>query len=334
MSENFISCFWFFVLPLCTGILLDRLFADPDFSWHPIRVMGKGVAFLSKKLNQGSDGARFYKGTFTAFFLITLTFLFFYCTEKLLQNFFSVYFSGWFIFLWRTVFVFFFIAAEGLLREGKNVLEKSENNILFGRQALARIVGRQTSHLDKQAVYRALLETLSENLSDGVSAPVFFYVLGGIPAMAVYKMINTLDSMIAYKNTEFLYFGKTAAHLDDTANFIPARFTALLMLAVTCKLNKTKQTWHFARKHESPNAGYPEAALTQILQVRLGGPCVYFGKEKKKAWLGNNRRVLTKKDVIKTFLINRHVLLLLLLLITLAIALLPTMATICSALFG
>jgi adenosylcobinamide-phosphate synthase len=187
------------------------------------------------------------------------------------------------------------LATRGLL-ESVTRVEKPlrAGKIVEARQALARIVGRETHSLDADKVLRASLESLAENTSDGVVAPLFYLFLGGIPAAMGYKAVNTLDSMIGYRTDRYLYFGKFAARLDDALNFIPARLTAFLMVAGAwaagsngTRAFKTLRRDH--AKHLSPNAGYPEAALAGALRIRLGGPSSYFGREIWKPFIGEEK---------------------------------------------
>ena len=187
------------------------------------------------------------------------------------------------------------------------VFQATDTSTEQGRKQLSRSVGRDTSALSPQSIRTAALETLAENLSDGVVAPLFWFALLGLPGMLTYKMINTQDSMIAYKSEKYKDFGCWAAHIDDIANYIPARITALLMLLVSNKLNLIGFVMKFRKNHLSPNAGYPESALAGILDVRFGGPNVYYGKLVDKPFIGHNPRSLTTADMLKALRINRKV---------------------------
>jgi adenosylcobinamide-phosphate synthase len=176
-----------------------------------------------------------------------------------------------------------------------------------GRRQVARIVGRDTSQLSAQEVRTAALETLAENLSDGVVAPLFWFAILGVPGMMAYKMVNTLDSMIGYKTTRYRAFGCWAAHIDDIANYVPSRLTALMMLIVAGKMRVLPFTTWFGRQSTSPNSGYPEAALAGILDCRFGGPHTYFGEYFDKPYIGTNPRELTTADMEYAVRINRRV---------------------------
>ncbi len=162
----------------------------------------------------------------------------------------------------------------------------------------------------------AVFETLSENLSDGVVAPLFFYAVGGLPAMMAYKMINTLDSMIGYKNEKYLYFGRVAAYIDDAANFIPARITALLMVLVSLSYRGFIFIFRYGRSHISPNAGYPESALAGILNCRFGGAHDYGGELVEKPYIGEMDRKIENSEIKRIAYINHTVCLVTILLIS------------------
>ena len=149
------------------------------------------------------------------------------------------------------------------------------------------------------------METLAENLSDGVIAPLFWLAILGAPGMLAYKMVNTLDSMIGYKTERYKDFGCCAAHIDDVANYIPARLTAFLMILATGRLGLLRFVWKYGRNHASPNSGYPEAALASILNCRFGGPHYYFGQLFDKPYIGDNDRLLNTEDMKKAVRVNR-----------------------------
>ena len=170
---------------------------------------------------------------------------------------------------------------------------------------MARIVGRDTSELSAQEIRTAALETLAENLSDGVIAPLFWLAIGGVPGMLTYKMVNTLDSMIGYKTDRYKDFGCFAARLDDVANYLPARITAFLMVLASGRFSLLKFVAKYGSHHASPNSGYSEAALAGILDCRFGGPHTYFGQLFDKPYIGDNDRPLTTADMQTAIRINR-----------------------------
>ena len=194
--------------------LLDRIFGDPQVLPHPVTYFGKAISFFEKRLNRKKH--KRLKGAFTAIFLILAVWGLAYGMEKGLSM-----LSPYAAVLFDIIMIFFCLAGKTLETEVKKVFEALEKSLAKGREQVARIVGRDTSELSAQEVRTAALETLSENLSDGVVAPLFWFILLGVPGMLAYKMVNTLDSMIGYRNEKYLHFGCCAAKIDDIANFIP-----------------------------------------------------------------------------------------------------------------
>jgi adenosylcobinamide-phosphate synthase len=208
--------------------------------------------------------------------------------------------------LFDAIVVFYCLAGTTLIREVRNVFLALDRSLDEGRAQVARIVGRDTSDLSAQEVRTAALETLAENLSDGVIAPLFWLAVLGTPGMLAYKMVNTLDSMIGYHTERYLQFGCWAAHIDDVANYIPARLTALLMIIFTSSpFHHFTFIRKYGRNHASPNSGYPEAALAGILNCRFGGPHKYFGEVFDKPYIGENDRELTTADMKTAIRVNR-----------------------------
>ncbi|MDX8341074.1 adenosylcobinamide-phosphate synthase CbiB [Draconibacterium sp. IB214405] len=285
------------VIPLLAGFALDCLIGDPHFLPHPIRLFGKVISVGVAKLNRGRY--RKIKGAVLASFLILCTYLLFKLGLTALSAYQDLFLIA------SSILVFYGLANRSLIQESLRVIIKLENEGLeAGRQQLSMIVGRETTQLNKNKIRTAVLETLAENLSDGVIAPLFFYFIGGVPAMFAYKMANTLDSMIGYKNERYKDFGFFAAKLDDVLNFIPARLTAVIMAIVSFKLRAIKFIFKYGSKHSSTNAGYPEAALAGILNCRFGGPNRYHGVLVNKPFIGMNPRPVSANDVYKACVIN------------------------------
>ncbi|WP_319478879.1 adenosylcobinamide-phosphate synthase CbiB [uncultured Draconibacterium sp.] len=285
------------IIPLLAGFALDCLLGDPHSLPHPIRWFGKAISVGEAKLNRGLN--RKIKGALLAFCLIFTTYFVFKLGLTILSAYQNLYFVV------SSILVFYGLANRSLIQEALRVILKLEKEGLeAGRQQLSMIVGRETSQLNENQIRTAVLETLAENLSDGVIAPLFFYFIGGVPAMLAYKMANTLDSMIGYKNMRYKDFGFFAAKLDDVLNFIPARLTAILMAVVSFSFRAIRFIYKYGRKHSSPNAGYPEAALAGILNCRFGGPNRYHGKLVEKPFIGENPRPVSANDVYKACLIN------------------------------
>ena len=294
---------WIFaILPLLAGWLLDLLFGDPIWLPHPIVWFGKTIAACEHKLNHGNH--RKTKGALVALLLIALVFILTWILRRLLLP-----LPSYFLLLFDAIAIFYCLAGTTLIREVREVFLALDRSLDEGRKQVARIVGRDTSELSAQEVRTAALETLAENLSDGVIAPLFWLAILGVPGMLAYKMVNTLDSMIGYKTDRYKAFGCWAAHIDDIANYIPARITALLMILpqVLSTFHSRLFTfvWKNGRNHASPNSGYPEAALAGILDCRFGGPHYYFGKLFDKPFIGENERALTTKDMKKAVRVNR-----------------------------
>ncbi len=287
-----------YILPIIIGWGLDLLLGDPPFLPHPVVLMGKAVSFFEKRLNKGKH--KRFKGAVACTTLIALTIavlaLIIYYTDKLPLI---------YAILIRSIFVFFFLAGTTLICEVKNVFKAVDISVEDGRKQIARIVGRETDRLTPQEIRTAALETLSENLSDGVIAPLFWLMIGGIPGMAAYKMANTLDSMIGYKTARFKDFGRFAAKTDDILNWLPARLSAILMACVSGKAKAFRFIRKYARCHASPNSGYPESALAGILDAKFGGPHSYFGEIVEKPYIGENPRCLTTQDMHTAIRINR-----------------------------
>ena len=285
----------FIILPLLLGWFLDLFLGDPAWLPHPVVGFGKMIAFGERRLNKGTH--RKLKGALMAIVLISMVFVIAYFGLSILPP------------LGRVgvgfVLIFYCLAGTTLIREVRQVFLAVDRSLEEGRRQVARIVGRDTSALSAQEVRTAALETLAENLSDGVIAPLFWYMLLGIPGMMAYKMVNTLDSMIGYKTDRYRDFGCWAAHIDDIANYIPARLTALLMVVAAGKPRLTAFVRQNGRNHASPNSGYPEAALAGILNCRFGGPHYYFGQLFDKPYIGTNDRPLTTDDMKTAVRVNR-----------------------------
>ena len=281
------------------------------------------IAFGERHLNKGSH--RKLKGALLAVSLIAGVFVLTWLVQRL---FFTFHFS--LFALLNALIVFFCLAGTTLIREVREVFLALDRSLDEGRRQVARIVGRDTSELSSQEVRTAALETLAENLSDGVIAPLFWFMLLGAPGMLAYKMVNTLDSMIGYRTDRYRDFGCWAARIDDIANYIPARLTALLMIVpklitINPRGGNRFFTFHFSlftfvyrngRKHASPNSGYPEAALAGILDCRFGGPHYYFGELFDKPYIGENDRPLTTADMRTAIRVNRTAEVLMMLIVT------------------
>ena len=295
------------IIALILAYILDCLLGDP-YRLHPIIGFGNLIAWGEQRFNKGEN--RYLKGLLYNGFLIILvgaiTFVIELFLPILCNRFLGQGAALASILIFRTFVIFYMLSGTTLIREVREVFKALERSLEDGRKQVARIVGRDTQNLSPHEVQTAALETLSENLSDGVIAPLFWYMLFGLPAMVMYKMINTQDSMVGYKTDRYKDYGRFSALTDDLVNYLPARLTAGLMLLVSGRLD----LWHFIRKygrqHASPNSGYPEAALAGILNCRFGGPHDYFGKEVYKPYIGEHERDLSLQDAEQAIRINRR----------------------------
>lgn len=288
------------VTPLLAGYALDLLLGDPRWLPHPIVGYGRVIAWGERRLNR--EPQRFLKGTLLAMGLIVGVFALVTVTMDAAFQLNSVVGCAL-----ATAGVFFGLANRTLITEGRAVFCALEENLSAGRTRLAWIVGRDTARLEAAEVRTAVFETMAENLSDGVVAPLFYYAAGGVPAMLTYKMVNTLDSMIGHKDGRYFWFGKAAARIDDAANFIPARLTALLLVLVAGSRRGWRFVVRYGRAHESPNAGYPEAAVAGIFDLRFGGPHTYDGEVVPKPWIGTNPRVIAAGEIDRLARLNHTV---------------------------
>ena len=324
-----------YILPLLMGWVLDLILGDPQWMPHPVVGFGKMIALGEKQLNKGSH--RKLKGALLAIFLVALVFVVIFILDQQLSN-----LNALLSIAFRTLIIFWCLAGTTLIREVRQTFLAVDRSLEEGRKQVARIVGRDTTQLSAQEIRTAALETLAENLSDGVIAPLFWLAIGGVPGMLTYKMVNTLDSMIGYKTDRYRDFGCFAARLDDVANYLPARLTAFLMIVPKLMTINTHHgsklfTFHFSlftfvhengRRHASPNSGYPEAALAGILNCRFGGPHTYFGQLFDKPYIGENDRLLTTDDMHVAIRINRMAECITLLFIVFIYLILPIIITI------
>ena len=290
-------------LAVLGGFVLDAVFGDPAWLPHPVVLMGKCISKLEKTLR-----ARFPKtqqgellaGAVLAFCLPVGTFLLTSAVCLLAAK-----ISPW---LGLAVQMFWCgqaLAAKGLVQESRNVYnELVKPDLPAARKAVSRIVGRDTENLTAEGVTKAAVETVAENASDGVIAPLLYMLLGGAPPALTYKAINTMDSMVGYKNETYLYFGRAAAKLDDVANYIPSRLAALLWAAAAALTgNDAKGAWRIWRRdrrnHASPNSAQTESACAGALGVQLAGPAYYFGEYYPKPTIGDALRPIEPQDILR-----------------------------------
>lgn len=285
------------------GFVLDALFGDPAWLPHPVVYMGKAISKLEKflrprlpKMPQGE----LLGGAIVAFCLPVGTFLLtgLVCwgaarLHPLLGLAVQMFWCGQ------------ALAARGLVQESTNVYKELKKPDLPGaRKAVSRIVGRDTAELTAEGVTKAAVETVAENASDGVIAPLLYMLIGGAPLALTYKAINTMDSMLGYKNEKYLYFGRVPAKLDDAANYLPSRLAALLWVAAAAFThNDAKGAWKIwrrdRRRHASPNSAQTESACAGALGVQLAGPAYYFGQYYPKLTIGDALRPIEPEDILR-----------------------------------
>ncbi len=283
------------------GFVLDTLFGDPPWLPHPVVLMGKAISALEKRLrarlSQTPQG-ELLGGAVVAFTLPVGTFL---LTSLVCLG--AAKLSPW---LGLAVQMFWCgqaLAAKGLAQESTNVYRALiKPDLPAARKAVSRIVGRDTQHLTLEGVTKAAVETVAENASDGVIAPLLYMLLGGAPLALTYKAINTMDSMLGYKNEKYLYFGRVAAKLDDAANYLPSRLAGLLWCAAAALTgNSPKGAWRIWRRdrrsHASPNSAQTESACAGALGVQLAGPAYYFGEYYAKPTIGDPLRPIEPEDI-------------------------------------
>ena len=285
------------------GFVLDTLFGDPAWLPHPVVLMGKAISrlekFLRARLPKTPQG-ELLGGAVVAFVLPVGTFL---LTSLVCLG--AARLSPW---LGLAVQMFWCgqaLAAKGLAQESRNVYRAlTQDTLPAARKAVSRIVGRDTEALTAEGVTKAAVETVAENASDGVIAPLLYMLLGGAPLALTYKAVNTMDSMLGYKNEKYLYFGRAAAKLDDVANYLPSRIAALLWVAAAALTgNSAKGAWRIWRRdrrnHASPNSAQTESACAGALGVQLAGPAYYFGEYYPKPTIGDALRPIEPEDILR-----------------------------------
>ena len=272
------------------AFLIDALIGDPRSRLHPVVLIGNLISLLEKLLRRDLDRPtkKILKGGVLVSVVVTVALLVGLGIEVLMQDVPSLAAQ---IFI-QALVLSFMISPRSLGDAGREIYYLLEReNLARARQKVGWIVGRDTQNLNEAEVTRATVETVAENTVDGIISPLFYFAVGGLPLAIAYRAINTMDSMLGYKNDKYLYFGRVAARLDDVANFIPARLTGLLFICAAVVLNldyknALKMMRRDARKHPSPNGGWAEATVAGALRIRLGGMNYYFGKPHFRAYMG------------------------------------------------
>lgn len=295
------------IIATLAGFLLDLLFGDPYWLPHPIRLIGNGISFLEKKLlgskteeKHTTKEQELRRGVVLAAAVLSSTVL---VTAVILVLAYEVH--AVLGVLVESIMTYQILATKCLKVESMKVYkELQKGDLTAARKAVSMIVGRDTEKLDATGVAKAAIETVAENTSDGVIAPMIYTAVGGPVLGFFYKAVNTMDSMVGYKNERYLYFGRTAAKLDDIVNYLPARISALLMIAACFFLGKEfdgKHAWYIFKRdrynHASPNSAQTEAVCAGALGIRLAGNASYFGKIVEKPYIGDAVRAVETEDI-------------------------------------
>lgn len=289
------------ILAIVCGFILDLIFGDPHWLPHPICLIGNLISFLEKRLRKlfgPSDNGLLFGGFVMVLLVISLSFL---VPATILYG--AGLVSPYLAFAIETIMCYQIFATKCLKDESMNVYyELEKKDLIEARVKLSWIVGRDTKELDEEEVIKGAVETVAENTADGVIAPMFYMFLGGAPLAFLYKGINTMDSMVGYKNDKYLYFGRCAAKLDDLANLIPARLTGLVMIAAAFLAGYNgpgawKIFWRDRYNHLSPNSAMTESVTAGALNIQLGGDHFYFGKLVHKDTIGDNIREVECEDI-------------------------------------
>lgn len=295
--------------------ILDIVAGDPRWLLHPVVIIGKYITVLERLIRRSLDNScdslfkkldvDEKKGGVILWFAVVIPS--FFVTLGILEGCFLI--SPIFGAIIMALLAFLTLASRSLYDESKAVIDAlNSGDIVEARKKLSMIVGRDTEDLDEEGILRAVIETVSENLSDGIVAPMFYLVLGGVPLAMAYKAINTLDSMVGYKNEMYANIGCFSAKMDDIFNWVPARLTGIIVVAASWILRfDGKGSWRIMRRdgrnHSSPNSGIPEAAVAGAIKIQLGGEIRYFGKIVSKPTIGDRIKKTDREDVKKTWAI-------------------------------
>ena len=271
------------------ALILDAFLGEPVWIWskipHPTVIMGKIIKWCELKYNNGIN--RKNKGILFIAFMVIFLAIFGYLIERLP-------FSA----IWKILIVAILLSHKSLTEHVTAVSLGLQKNLSQGRTAVAMIVGRDTANLAETDIARSAIESAAENFSDGIIAPLFWFLIGGLPGILIYKFVNTSDSMIGYKNIQYNQFGWAAARLDDLLNWIPARLSGLLICVVHQNNSALNIMWRDAKLHRSPNAGWPESAMAGVLDVSISGPRSYEGVIKNYPFVNvDGKKKLTAVDI-------------------------------------
>ena len=289
------------MIELTIGFILDLIIGDPNNPFHPVR----GIGFIASKLEilarMVFKNLLKFAGFIVWIFTVAITFLITFIIVNISKDL-NIYFG----IILEGILIYFCISSKGLVVEGYKVIKfLLKDDIEGARKQLSFIVGRDTKSLDKQGIIRAVVETMAENMADGVIAPLFYAGILGAPLAMAYKAVNTMDSMFGYKNDKYKEFGYFPAKLDDFFNYIPARITGIIIIISAAILRYDyKNSFRIYKRdrynHTSPNSAHPESAVAGALGIRLGGANYYFGKIVEKPTIGDKNKVIEISDLYKT----------------------------------
>ncbi len=290
------------MMVLLGGYLLDLLLGDPQGFPHPVRYIGGLINYLEKFLYIRKEPNKLLlAGGCLTTMVVLISYFVTYGIIKLMTLLHPL--LGIMI---SVILAYTILATRSLHKESEKVLiQLKNNNITEARRYLSYIVSRDTTQLNEREIVRGTVETIGENISDGIIAPLFYLLLGGVPLAMAYKAINTLDSMVGYKNEKYLYFGRASAKLDDLVNYIPARLTVIFITMAAIIIGKNgvqsfKTALKDGRNHNSPNSGFPEASVAGALGIQLGGNNQYFGKIVEKPTIGIDINPLKQEHILET----------------------------------
>lgn len=292
---------YYSLIALGIGFILDLIFGDPYFLWHPIRLIGNLIAFaenLLRSIFPKTKKGELIAGTFLVIVVVVLSTGIPILILSLLYK-----WSSYVGVLVESIMCYQLLATKSLKDESMKVYKAlSKGELEEGRKAVSMIVGRDTANLSETGIIKAAVETVAENTSDGSIAPILFMIIAGAGGGFFYKAVNTMDSMIGYKNEKYINFGKSAAKLDDILNYIPARISAVLMIVSTIfskfnTKNAWKIYWRDRYNHASPNSAHTEAVVAGALEVQLAGDAYYFGKLYPKKTIGDEIRKIECEDI-------------------------------------
>ncbi|WP_196594072.1 adenosylcobinamide-phosphate synthase CbiB [Pectinatus sottacetonis] len=290
------------IIVIC-AFIIDTIIGDPNSKYHPVAVMGRLVGILDSLLyrKKANDPVKLVLGLILSIICLSTAY---WLTRGIIWGMELLKFNWWIKIFLDAVILSFMISPKSLMQAGLGVINNLiHDDIEAAREKVHYIVGRDVNNMDEAEMVRATIETIAENTTDGIISPLFFFFIGGLPLAVLYRMANTLDSMVGYKNDRYLYFGRASARIDDILNLIPARIAGILIVISAAILHfDYKNAWKImkrdAKKHPSPNGGFTEASVAGALNIRLGGQNYYFGKPHFRAYMGDPYQKLCARHIV------------------------------------